>query len=65
MHIDFDDISAEVEATHEINVAISTHLSTFAARYGRLTIYEGTSNPVLFANNMAVYYTRFAHDNRG
>jgi hypothetical protein len=65
LHIDFDKISDQVEATHQINDAVSTDLSTFAGRGGRLIIYEGGSDPVFSANDIIDYYKRFAIDNGG
>jgi hypothetical protein len=65
MHIDFDKISGQVESTHQINDAVSTDLSTFAGRGGRLIIYEGGSDPVFSANDIINYYKQFAIDSGG
>jgi feruloyl esterase len=64
-HIDFDKIASQVEATHAINDATSTDIGTFAARGGRLLIYEGVSDPVFSANDLIDYYERLAADNGG
>ena len=65
LHVDFDTISGQVQATHAINDAVSTDLGTFAARGGRLVIYEGQSDPVFSANDLIAYYDRFAQDSGG
>jgi feruloyl esterase len=63
--LDFDSISAQVEATRAINDATSTDLGTFAARGGKLLIYEGVSDPVFSVNDLIDYYDHFAADNGG
>ena len=64
-HLDYDKISSQVEATHAINDPTGTDLTTFAARGGKLLIYEGLSDPVFSANDLIAYYDRFAADNGG
>jgi feruloyl esterase len=65
LHVDYSKISDEVEQTHMINDSTSTDLGTFAARGGRLIIYQGVSDPVFSANDIIHYYQRFVDDNGG
>ncbi len=63
--IDFDKIGGEVAETRAINDAVSTDLSTFAARGGRLIVYQGSSDPVFSANDIVGYYNRFIQASGG
>lgn len=65
LHVDFDKISDEVEQTRMINDPTSTDVGTFAARGGRLIIFQGVSDPVFSANGIIRYYQRFVDDNGG
>jgi len=65
MHLNYDKIAAQVEETHAINDATSTDYGTFAARGGKVIVYQGMSDPVFSANDMIQYYDRFIHDNGG
>jgi len=62
---DFDRISAQVDDTYKINDATSTDLSTFAARGGKLLLYEGLSDPVFSASDLIEYYEQFLTANGG
>ena len=64
-HVDFDTAAGKVAATTAINDADSTQLSTFAARGGKLIIYEGSSDPVFSADDIVAYYKRLEADNGG
>ena len=63
--VDFDTAAEKVAATAEINDATDTQLSTFAAKGGKLIIYEGVSDPVFSANDIISYYQRLEADNGG
>lgn len=65
LNLDFDRAAAETDQTARINDAVSTDLSTFAARGGKLIIYEGLSDPVFSANDIIDYYRRLESDNGG
>lgn len=65
MNMDFDRAAEQVDATARINDAVDTDLSTFAARGGKLLIYEGLSDPVFSADDILNYYQRFLRDNGG
>lgn len=65
MNLDFNHAAAITDQTARINDAVSTDLSTFAARGGKLIIYEGLSDPVLSANDIIDYYLQLEHDNGG
>jgi feruloyl esterase len=62
-HPDFDRIAAQVEETHAINDPTSTDLSSFAARGGRMIVYQGVSDPVFSASDILDYYNRYADNN--
>jgi hypothetical protein len=64
-HLDYDAISSQVDETRDINDATSTDLGTFAARGGRLLIYEGVSDPVFSADDLIDYYNCFVAENGG
>jgi pimeloyl-ACP methyl ester carboxylesterase len=64
-HLNYDKIAAQVEETHVINDATSTDYGTFAARGGRVIVYQGMSDPVFSADDLIQYYDRFIHDNGG
>lgn len=63
MNLDFDRAAAETDQTARINDAVSTDLSTFAARGGKLIIYQGLSDPVFSADDVIDYYRQLEHDN--
>jgi pimeloyl-ACP methyl ester carboxylesterase len=65
MHLNYDKIAAQVHETQAINDAIGTDYGTFAARGGRVIIYQGMSDPVFSADDLIDYYDRFAHANGG
>lgn len=65
MNLDFDRAAAEVDQTARINDAVSTDLSTFAARGGKLLIYEGLSDPVFSADDIIDYYRQLQRDSGG
>jgi hypothetical protein len=65
LHPDFDKIAAEVDSTYAINDPTSTDYGTFAARGGRVIIYQGISDPVFSTNDLLQYYDRFVRDNGG
>ncbi|HET7102991.1 MAG TPA: tannase/feruloyl esterase family alpha/beta hydrolase [Terracidiphilus sp.] len=64
-HPNFDAIDGEVEQTSIINDPTSTDYGTFAARGGRMILYEGMSDPVFSANDIIDYYKRFIRDSGG
>jgi feruloyl esterase len=65
MNLDFDRAAAEIDQTARINDAVLTDLSTFAARGGKLIIYEGLSDPVFSADDIIEYYRQLQHDSGG
>ena len=65
MNLDFDRAAAEIDQTARINDAVSTDLSTFSARGGKLILYEGLSDPVFSADDIVDYYRRLQRDNGG
>jgi len=65
MNLDFDIAAAQTDQTARINDAVSTDLSTFAARGGKLIIYEGLSDPVFSADDIIDYYRQLERDNGG
>jgi feruloyl esterase len=65
MNLDFDRAAAAVDQTARINDAVATDLSSFAARGGKLIIYEGVSDPVFSANDIIDYYRQLERDNGG
>ncbi len=64
-NLDFDRAAAQTDQTARINDAVSTDLSTFAARGGKLIIYEGLSDPVFSADDIIDYYRQLERDNGG
>jgi feruloyl esterase len=65
MNLDFDRAAGETDQTARINDAVSTDFSTFAARGGKLIIYEGLSDPVFSADDIIDYYRQLERDNGG
>lgn len=62
-NLDFDVAARQTDQTARINDAVSTDLSTFAARGGKLIIYEGLSDPVFSADDIIDYYRQLERDN--
>ena len=65
LNLDFDRAVAETDQTARINDAVSTDLSSFASRGGKLIIYEGLSDPVFSADDIIDYYRQLERDNGG
>jgi feruloyl esterase len=64
-NIDFNRAATLIEQTASINDAVDTDLSTFAARGGKLIIYEGLSDPVFSADDIMDYYRQLEKANGG
>lgn len=62
---DFDRDPAATELTGRYNDAVHTVLNTFNARGGRLLIYQGVSDPVFSANDIARWYDSLESANEG
>ena len=65
LNLDFDRAAAQTDQTARINDAVSTDLSTFAGRSGKLIIYEGISDPVFSADDIIDYYGQLERDSGG
>jgi hypothetical protein len=65
MNLDFDRAAALTDQTARINDAVSTDLSTFATRGGKLIIYQGLSDPVFSADDIMDYFRQLERDNGG
>lgn len=64
-HVDWDRVAADVAETGALNDAVSTDLSSFAARGGKLIVYEGMSDPVFSANDLISAYEQWMAANGG
>jgi feruloyl esterase len=62
---DFDRDAQRVAQTGALNDAVSTYMTTFAARGGKLLIYHGMSDPVFSANDIMHWYQALAADTGG
>ncbi len=62
---DFDRDARRVAQTGALNDAVSTYMTTFASRGGKLLIYHGMSDPVFSANDIMRWYEDLAADTDG
>ncbi len=62
---DFDRDPPRLAQTAALNNATSTFYSSFVARGGKLVVFQGGSDPVFSANDIARYFDRLAADNGG
>lgn len=65
MRFDFDRDMRRVEQTGALNDAVSTYLSTFAARGGRLLVFHGMADPVFSADDIMRWYDSVQRDTDG
>lgn len=61
----FDTAASLVADTGAINDAVSTDLTAWNARGGKLIIYQGVSDPVFSANDIAIWYETAAASRAG
>ena len=59
---DFDRDPSAIAQTAAINDAVSTFMTSFVARGGRLLIYQGMSDPVFSADDIIRYYRELTRD---
>lgn len=62
---DFDRDARRVAQTGALNDAVSTYMTTFAARGGKLLIYHGMSDPVFSAKDIMHWYSALVEDTGG
>lgn len=65
LKFDFDRDVGRVAQTGAINDAVSTYLTTFKARGGKMLIYHGMSDPVFSANDIMRWYDELQRDTDG
>lgn len=59
---DFDQDMRRVKQTGALNDAVSTYMTTFKARGGKMLIYHGMSDPVFSANDIMRWYEELQQD---
>lgn len=62
LSFNFDKDPSRLSQTGALNDAISTYMSTFKARGGKIVIYQGLSDPVFSANDIMRWYTDVLQD---
>jgi len=62
---DFDRDVARLAQTGAINDATATYLNTYAARGGKLLVFQGLSDPVFSANDIMGWFDSLARDTHG
>ena len=62
LEFDFDRDMRRVTQTGALNDAVSTYMITFEARGGKMLIYQGVSDPVFSANDIASWYESLRRD---
>lgn len=65
LKFDFDRDVAKVRQTAAINDADATFLTTFAARGGKLIVFQGVSDPVFSAHDIRDWYRQLQQDMGG
>lgn len=59
---DFDHDMDSVAQTGALNDAVSTYMTTFKARGGKMLIYQGVSDPVFSASDISRWYEQLQQD---
>ncbi|OAS26881.1 feruloyl esterase [Methylobacterium platani] len=65
LRFDFDRDVPRTAETASFNDPTGTFLSTFAARGGRLLVYQGVADPVFSARDLVAHWQDLARDNGG
>lgn len=65
LRFDFDRDPPRTAQMAAINDPTATMYSTFLARGGRMLVYQGNSDPVFSARDLAAYWQELARDNGG
>ena len=62
---DFDKVMQRIEQTGAMNDVIWTYMNTYAARGGKLLIFQGVSDPVFSAHDIQNWYKAVSRDTNG
>lgn len=65
LKFDFDRDMARLAQTAALNDAMMTYLNTYAARGGKLVIFQGLSDPVFSADDIMHWYEAVQNDTNG
>jgi feruloyl esterase len=63
--VDFDRAAEQTAQTAAINDPVATLVSSYVAHGGKLIVFQGNSDPVFSANDLAAYWRTLAADNGG
>jgi feruloyl esterase len=65
MTMDFDQAAKDIAQMGAVNDATSTYLTTFAARGGKMVIFQGMADPVFSTNDLVRWYRQATADTGG
>lgn len=65
LNFDFDEDMADIQQTGAINDAVATYLTSYKAKGGKVIVYQGLSDPVFSADDIASWYKNVSQDTDG